>query len=178
MNGYNHFIGSHFYPKNENIQQYNVRKLYNLLSNGEVYNIQKESFLQIIYIFQRILFNDEDEDSHASFSRYRTRTIYQKDKKNEINISINTNNYFDGRKFIFLDNNLNDSFSQISNKYLNYNGSQLNISHHQNNSNVELFSEKLKLPFKDNNNSINFSEQNKTLDIISDKGSLNCNFKV
>ena len=178
INGYNHFIGSHFYPKNENIQQYNVRKLYNLLSNGEVYNIQKESFLQIIYIFQRILFNDEDEDSHASFSRYRTRTIYQKDKKNEINISINTNNYFDGRKFIFLDNNLNDSFSQISNKYLNYNGSQLNISHHQNNSNVELFSEKLKLPFKDNNNSINFSEQNNTLDIISDKGSLNCNFKV
>ena len=181
IRGYNHFIGSHFYPKNENIQQYKVRELYTLLSNGEVYNIQKESFLQIIYIFQRILFNDEDEDSQVSLSRYRTRTLYQKDNTNEINIRIDTknNNYFDFRKFIYFDNNLNDSFSQISNKYLNYNEPQLNFSHHQYNSNVDLFSEKVKLPFKDNNsNSYNFSEQNKTLDIISDKGSLNCNFKV
>ena len=179
ISDYNHFIGSHFFPKNENIQQFNLKRFVNILSQVEVFNIQKDIFLKVIFIFQKILFNDEDEDEDSQFSiyRFRTRSLFQRNKNSEININTN---YYSNEMPLYLNTHfLDDSFSKNSHKYIMNNNLDLKNSPNmqQNFSNIDLYSEKLKLPLKDNN-SINFSDQNKTMDIISDKGTFNCNLKI
>ena len=186
LNQFNNYLGSHFFPNSENIQSFNIKKLIFYLSQGEVFNIEKKMFEQIIYIIKKIIFNEKDEFSENSLIIYRTRTHYQKDNKSENNISFNNINNIENYSKnlpIFLGNYhlLNDSFSYISNNSLAYNKSNLNIPQNMQYYNLnksDNFSENVNLPYKDNNNIINFSEQNKTFDIISDKNSSNYNFKI
>ena len=184
ISNYDHFIGSHFYQKNENIRNFNLKKFRDISSHIEVFNIHKNTFLKIIEIFQKNLFNDEDgeDDSQYSIHRYRSRTLYQQDKNSDITINIKTNNnynYYSNKVPIYLDNNFfNDSFSKNSNKNKTYVSSEVHFSNQQKYlSNIDIISENVKLPFKDNN-SINYSEQNKTIDIMSDKVTFKCNLKI
>jgi hypothetical protein len=183
ISNYNHFMGTHFYPKNENIRNFNLEQFIDISSHIEVFNIQKNTFLKIIEIFQKNLFNDEDgeDDSQYSLHRYRSRTLYQKDKNSDISININSNNnYYSNEIQNYLNNNfLSDSFSKNSNMNKTYVSSEVHFSKNQQKylSNIDIISENIKLPFKDNN-SINYSEQNKTIDIMSDKGTFNCNLKI
>ena len=183
INQYNCLLSSHFFQKSESIQTFRVENLIVLLSNGEVYNIQKNDLFQIINIIKKYLFNEEDDDSLYSFNEYRSRTLYQRDKNNEISIFINTNNdAYSNNIPIYLGNNylLNDSFSQNSSYSRNHTSSYINMPYNSNNnmklnlSNAYLFSEKVKLT----NNPVNFCELNQTFDIISDKGSSNFNLKI
>jgi hypothetical protein len=183
ISNYNHFMGTHFYPKNENIRNFNLEQFIDISSHIEVFNIQKNTFLKIIEIFQKNLFNDEDgeDDSQYSLHRYRSRTLYQKDKNSDISININSNNnYYSNEIQNYLNNNiLSDSFSKNSNMNKTYVSSEVHFSKNQQKylSNIDIISENIKLPFKDNN-SINYSEQNKTIDIMSDKGTFKCNLKI
>jgi hypothetical protein len=183
ISNYNHFMGTHFYPKNENIRNFNLEQFIDISSHIEVFNIEKNTFLKIIEIFQKNLFNDEDgeDDSQYSLHRYRSRTLYQKDKNSDISININSNNnYYSNEIQNYLNNNfLSDSFSKNSNMNKTYVSSEVHFSKNQQKylSNIDIISENIKLPFKDNN-SINYSEQNKTIDIMSDKGTFKCNLKI
>ena len=185
VNQFNNYLGSHFFPNSENIQSFNIKKLIYFLSQGEVFNIENKMFGQIIIIIKKILFNDKDEFSENSFKVYRTRTYYQKDNKSENNISYNNINNFekysrDLPNFLGNYHLLNDSFSYISKNTIDYNKININLpqnTYYYNLNQSDNFSEKVNLPYKDNNN-INWNEQYKSIDISSDKNSFEYNFKV
>ena len=181
INQFNGFIPSKIFPNKQNIQFFNLKALINELSNGESYTIQLNSFHHILLIIQKTLFNNyEDNESLNSFSINRTRTLYQKNRNNEININTTFDGYYTNRTQIFLNNNsLKDSFSQFSdyssihhkkNVYAAPNKSYINLY------NNDLFSEKVNIPDA-NNNTTNISNINKT-DFLSDKGSSISNIKI
>ena len=183
INQYNNSLISYCFPNTENIQNYNTQNLIIELNNMKIYNIEKHNFQQIIRTIQKILFNDEDEDLENSFNIYRARTLYQRDKDNEVNINIDTNkyNHYINKSSTYLGNYiLNDSFSHYSKNSMAYNRSYINMTQNQFQNkldNSDLLSEKVILPY--NGDDINnYSEQNQTLDIISDKGSSNLKLKI
>ena len=183
INKYNNLIEQHCFPIIDNMKFFNIKKIIDFLSSGELYNIQKNTFQHIINIIKKILFNDNDESSENSYNLYRTRTIYQRDKQNEmiINITTNKNDNYQNKPFMFLDNNIKDSFSQFSNNSLNNlnKKSYLNISlnsSHYNVNNSRTFSEKINLPNRDSNNTFNLSQKIENNDIFSDKSDLD--FKI
>ena len=191
INQYNNFLYSHCFPKFGNIQSFNHNNIIYQLTKSEKFIIEKNIFQHIINIIKKILFNDdEDDDSQFSFNLYRTRSIYKKDKKNDIYININTNKndgFLNNLPMLFDDSISNYSNNYNSNYYSNnsniFNGSYINMPQntlYQNlnlNVNKSLFSERIILPYKDNNTT-NFPEPNRTLDIISDKGSSHFDLKV
>ena len=183
INQYNNSLISYCFPNTENIQNYNTNNLIIELNKMKIYNIEKHNFQQIIRTIQKILFNDEDEDLENSFNIYRARTLYQRDKDNEVNINIDTNkyNHYINKSSTYLGNYiLNDSFSHYSKNSMAYNRSYINMSQNQFQNkldNSELLSEKVNLPYNGEDTN-NYSEQNKTLDIISDKSSSNLKLKI
>ena len=185
INKYNNSLSSYCFPNIENLTNFNINNLIIQLNNAKLYNIDKNIFQEIIHIIQKKLFNDGDEDnSEYSLKHFRARTLYQKDKENEIKINIDTNKniFYSNKSPIFPDNFLNDSFSHYSNNNLPYFMSYSNMSNIQysrNLNNNDLTSEKINLPYNENiSNNNNYNTQNKTLDILSDKSSFNFNLKI
>ena len=181
INKYNNSLSSYCFPNIDNLSNYNIKNLLNQLNNDPIYNINENIFQEIIHIIQKILFNDGDDMySEFSFNHFRARTLYQKDKENEIKINIDTTkNTFNKTPIVIDDFLLNDSFSHYTTKSLPYYISYSNTQYSRNAKNIDLTSEKINLPYNDNiSNNNNYITQNKTLDILSDKSSFNLNLKV
>ena len=179
INQFNKIIGSCF-RKLSDINIIKINNFTNLLQ-GQNYAITHISFIKIIQIIQNELFNEGDDILSQNF---RSRTLYQNDKSSEVSININTRNNlnYNTRTHLLTNNFLindsfskfsNDTFSQrrITNKYMplyNYNYSN------------DIFSEKIKMPFKDNysyNRQFNINNVNTNEDITSNKSSLT-NFEI
>ena len=177
INQFNKIIGSCF----GNISDINNIKIDNInkLLQGQVYAITHISFIQIIKIIQSELFNENDENLSNNF---RSRTLYENDKNSEMSININTKKNFDYNSNIHLLNNnflINDSFSKFSNDTFSYKNINNKYSNNYNYNN-DIFSEKIKIPNKDNfnkNEKINMINISTNEDIISNKSSL-INFEL
>ena len=178
INKYNNSIGFHCFPKIENMKLFNIKKLISFLSYGELHIIQKDTFHHIINIINKILFNEDDEISENIF---RPRTVYKRDMTDMIiNITTNKEDYYQNKTHNLFWNNINDSFSEFSHNSLlkkTYSNFPQNTSYHNIN-NSDVFSEKVNLPYKDNNNTFNLSQNNEINDIFSDKNSSDLNFKI
>ena len=178
INQFNKIIGSCF----GNISDINNIKIDNInkLLQGQIYAITHISFIQIIKIIQNELFNENDENLSNNF---RSRTLYENDKNSEMSININTKKNFDYNSNIHLLNNnflINDSFSKFSNDTFSHKNINNKYSNNYNYNN-DIFSEKVKIPYKDNSNyneKINMNNNISTNeDIISNKSSL-INFEL
>ena len=178
INQFNKIIGSCF----GNISDINNIKIDNInkLLQGQIYAITHISFIQIIKIIQSELFNENDENLSNNF---RSRTLYENDKNSEMSININTKKNFDYNSNIHLLNNnflINDSFSKFSNDTFSHKNINNKYSNNYNYNN-DIFSEKVKIPYKDNSNyneKINMNNNISTNeDIISNKSSL-INFEL
>ena len=178
INQFNKIIGSCF----GNISDINNIKIDNInkLLQGQIYAITHISFIQIIKIIQSELFNENDENLSNNF---RSRTLYENDKNSEMSININTKKNFDYNSNIHLLNNnflINDSFSKFSNDTFSHKNINNKYSNNYNYNN-DIFSEKVKIPYKDNSNyneKINMNNNISTNeDIISNKSSL-INFEI
>ena len=178
INQFNKIIGSCF----GNISDINNIKIDNInkLLQGQIYAITHISFIQIIKIIQSELFNENDENLSNNF---RSRTLYENDKNSEMSININTKKNFDYNSNIHLLNNnflINDSFSKFSNDTFSHKNINNKYSNNYNYNN-DIFSEKVKIPDKDNSNyneKINMNNNISTNeDIISNKSSL-INFEL
>ena len=178
INQFNKIIGSCF----GNISDINNIKIDNInkLLQGQIYAITHISFIQIIKIIQSELFNENDENFSNNF---RSRTLYENDKNSEMSININTKKNFDYNSNIHLLNNnflINDSFSKFSNDTFSHKNINNKYSNNYNYNN-DIFSEKVKIPYKDNSNyneKINMNNNiNTNEDFISNKSSL-INFEL
>ena len=178
INQFNKIIGSCF----GNISDINNIKIDNInkLLQGQIYAITHISFIQIIKIIQSELFNENDENLSNNF---RSRTLYENDKNSEMSININTKKNFDYNSNIHLLNNnflINDSFSKFSNDTFSYKNINNKYSNNYNYNN-DIFSEKIKIPNKDNynyNEKINMNNNLSTNeDNISNKSSI-INFEL
>ena len=177
INQFNKIIGSCF----GNISDINNIKIDNInkLLQGQIYAITHISFIQIIKIIQSELFNENDENLSNNF---RSRTLYENDKNSEMSININTKKNFDYNSNIHLLNNnflINDSFSKFSNDTFSHKNINNKYSNNYNYNN-DIFSEKIKIPNKDNynyNEKINMNNISTNEDIISNKSSL-INFEL
>jgi hypothetical protein len=179
INQFNKIIGSCF-KKLSDINIIKIKNFTNLLQ-GQNYAITHISFIKIIQIIQNELFNEGDDILSPNF---RSRTLYQNDKSSEVSININTKNNlnYNTRTHLLTNNFLiNDSFSKFSNDTF----SQRRITNkymplYNYNYNNDIFSEKIKMPFKDNysyNRQFNITSVNTNEDIISNKSSLT-NFEI
>ena len=178
INQFNKIIGSCF----GNISDINNIKIDNInkLLQGQIYAITHISFIQIIKIIQSELFNENDENLSNNF---RSRTLYENDKNSEMSININTKKNFDYNSNIHLLNNnflINDSFSKFSNDTFSH--KNINNKYSNNfNYNNDIFSEKVKIPYKDNSNYNEKINMNNNLstneDNISNKSSI-INFEL
>ena len=178
INQFNKIIGSCF----GNISDINNIKIDNInkLLQGQIYAITHISFIQIIKIIQNELFNENDENLSNNF---RSRTLYENDKNSEMSININTKKNFDYNSNIHLLNNnflINDSFSKFSNDTFSHKNINNKYSNNYNYNN-DIFSEKVKIPYKDNSNYNEKINKNNNIstneDIISNKSSL-INFEL
>lgn len=184
---YNNSLFSYFLPNIDNIQNFNIKSLIIHLNNIKIYNINKNNFQEIIYIIEKILFNDEIEDEKYPYGFLRSRTLYQIDNDDEMNININIdshlNNHHSYKSHNF--NNfiesyqLNDSFSHFSHNTISYNKSNINNPQNQyyKLNNIELLSERVHLPINDNITN-NYSDLKKSMGIVSNSGSYNLNSKI
>ena len=179
INQFNKIIGSCF-KKLSDINIIKIKNFTNLLQ-GQNYAITHISFIKIIQIIQNEFFNEGDDILSPNF---RSRTLYQNDKSSEVSININTKNNlnYNTRTHLLTNNFLiNDSFSKFSNDTF----SQRRITNkymplYNFNYNNDIFSEKIKMPFKDNysyNRQFNITSVNTNEDIISNKSSLT-NFEI
>ena len=182
INQFNKIIGSCF----KNLSNVDSIKVINInkLLQGQIYAITHISFIQIIKIIEVELFNEKEEYLSNNF---RSRTLYQNDKNSEMSININTKKNFDyNTKTHLLNNNflINDSFSKFSNDTLSIRRVNNKLSSNYNNINYnnDIFSEKIKMPYKDNlsyNEKMNINNINTNEDIISNKSSLiNCELRI
>ena len=178
INQFNKIIGSCF----GNISDINNIKIDNInkLLQGQIYAITHISFIQIIKIIQSELFNENDENLSNNF---RSRTLYENDKNSEMSININTKKNFDYNSNIHLLNNnflINDSFSKFSNDTFSHKNINNKYSNNYNYNN-DIFSEKVKIPYKDNSNYNEKINMNNNLstneDNISNKSSI-INFEL
>ena len=178
INQFNKIIGSYF----GNISDINNIKIDNInkLLQGQIYDITHISFIQIIKIIQSELFNENDENLSNNF---RSRTLYENDKNSEMSININTKKNFDYNSNIHLLNNnflINDSFSKFSNDTFSHKNINNKYSNNYNYNN-DIFSEKVKIPYKDNSNYNEKINMNNNLstneDNISNKSSI-INFEL
>ena len=178
INQFNKIIGSCF----GNISDINNIKIDNInkLLQGQIYAITHISFIQIIKIIQNELFNENDENLSNNF---RSRTLYENDKNSEMSININTKKNFDYNSNIHLLNNnflINDSFSKFSNDTFSHKNINNKYSNNYNYNN-DIFSEKVKIPYKDNSNYNEKINMNNNLstneDNISNKSSI-INFEL
>ena len=190
INQYHKIIGSCFQNLFD-IKIINIKNFFNLLQ-GPAYNITHITFQKIIHLFLKELFNDiydeNDNISQNSNNNFRARTLYQNDRSSEVSININTknNNLLYNTSTHLLNNNyfLNDSFSKYSSHTIS------NISHRSFNNNImqpynkDTYSEKIRVPLRDNANiNNNFYEKtsvndiNIKDDILSNKSSALC-FKM
>ena len=183
INQFNKIIGSCFHLLSD-LSKINANSIIFLLQR-QIYSITHISFIKIIQIIQRELFNDEND---VSFHHFRARTLYQDDKSSEMSININTKNdlYYNNRTHLLKDNFLiNDTFSKYSNDTFSIRRKENNKFLHKLNTynyNNDTFSEKIRVPVKDNykynyNDKLNMSNINTNDDIISEKNSSK-NFEI
>ena len=181
INQFNKIIGSCF-RKLSDINNIKINNFINLLQ-GQNYAITHISFIKIIQIIQNELFNDGDDNLSQNF---RSRTLYQNDESSEVSININTKNNlnYNTRTHLLTNNFLiNDSFSKFSNDTFSkrrYNNNHLSLYNYHYKYNTDIYSEKIKMPFRDNysyNRQVNVTNVNSNDDIISNKSSL-INFEI